>query len=212
MLTESQISIQFPEGSTLSLTASDNPSSSTGFSVKAQGTGSFTGLSYTIPAHSKGTIKAKISVMAITSEDVRKLNEMVLSMVNASTKTKIEEFEKIHASANLSIWSFWSAGASASYDKTYKKMQESGLSDSQISTIIEKMFEIAKSQSHVELDFKVDNRHNDYSVSGDLQLYTIGGTISTEKGTAEFRFLADKGTAGKGSDTAPAQGEIIPLS
>jgi hypothetical protein len=36
MLTESQISIQFPEGSTLSLTASDNPSSSTGFSVKAQ--------------------------------------------------------------------------------------------------------------------------------------------------------------------------------
>ena len=25
-------------------------------------------------------------------------------------------------------------------------------------------------------------------------------------------FLADKGTAGKGSDTAPAQGEIIPLS
>lgn len=52
--------------------------------------------------------------MVITSENVRKLNNMILSMVNASTKTKIEEFEKAHASANLSIWPFWSAGASVS--------------------------------------------------------------------------------------------------
>jgi len=58
--------------------------------VKAQGTGSFTGLSYTIPAHSKGTIKAKISVMVITLEDIRKLNKMILSMVNDSIKTKIK--------------------------------------------------------------------------------------------------------------------------
>lgn len=46
------------------------------------------------------------------------------------------------------------------------------------------MFEVEKSLSYVELDCKVDNHHNDYSVSGDLQLYTI----STKKGTAEFSF------------------------
>lgn len=212
MSNESQITITFPEGSVLTATATDTPSTSTGFSVKAQGTGSFTGLSYTVSAHTKGTLEAKIKVMAITSEDVKKLNDLVLSMVNASTQKEFKEYEKTHASANLSIWSFWSAGASASYDKTTENMQKSGLNEEQITTIINKMFEIAKSQSSVKLKFEIDNSQNDYSVSGDLQLYTIGGTIQTEKGTAEFRFLADKGTAGKGSDTAPTEGEIIPLS
>lgn len=44
--------------------------------------------------------------MAITSEDVKKLNDLVLSMVNASTQKEFKEYEKTHASANLSIWSF----------------------------------------------------------------------------------------------------------
>ncbi|UOH20736.1 hypothetical protein [Acinetobacter sp. NyZ410] len=172
MSNESQITITFPEGSVLTATATDTPSTSTGFSVKAQGTGSFTGLSYTVSAHTKGTLEAKIKVMAITSEDVKKLNDLVLSMVNASTQKEFKEYEKTHASANLSIWSFWSAGASASYDKTTENMQKSGLNEEQITTIINKMFEIAKSQSSVKLKFEIDNSQNDYSVSGDLQLYT----------------------------------------
>lgn len=212
MPNESQITIKFPEGSLLTANVTDSPSTSTGFSVSAQGTGSFSGLSYTVPAHTKGSLEAEIKVMAITSEDVKKLNDLVLSMVNASTEKEMKEYEKTHASANLSIWSFWSAGASASYDKTTEKMEKSGLTKEQITTIINKMFEIAQSQSSVKLKFEIDNSQNDYSVSGDLQLYTIGGTIKTEKETVEFRFLADKGTAGKGSDTAPAEGQIIPLS
>ncbi len=42
-----------------------------------------------------------------------------------------------------------------------------------------------------------------------LQLYTISGTITTSKGTAQYRMLANKGTAGSGK--AKAKGHIIPL-
>lgn len=86
-----------------------------------------------------------------------------------------------------------------------------GLSEEQISTIVDKMMEIASTMTSVELDFDIDNTENDYSVSGDLQLYTISGTITSEKGTQEYRMLADRGTAGSDS-SAKATGKIIPLS
>lgn len=35
--------------------------------------------------------------------------------------------------------------------------------------------------STVEIEFYVNNQNNDYAVSGDVYLYTVSGTISTEK-------------------------------
>lgn len=35
--------------------------------------------------------------------------------------------------------------------------------------------------STVEIEFYVNNQSNDYAVSGDVYLYTVSGTISTEK-------------------------------
>lgn len=206
MTTSGHISINFPAA----ILVNAPPASETGFSVEAQGTGSFTGLSYTVPAHTSGTLKAKIQVMAITSEDVKNLNDMVMSMLSASERSKVTSHEETHASANLSIWSMFGGGASASYTKTTDSMHSMGLTDDQVTTIINKMFEIAQKMSHVELDFTIDNTANDYSVSGDLQLYTIAGKISTSKGTAEYRMLSNSGSAGQG--VAPAQGSIIPLS
>lgn len=206
MTSSGNISINFPAN----ILVNTPPASETGFSVEAQGTGSFTGLSYTVPAHASGSLKATIQVMAITSEDVKKLNDLVMSMLNASEKSKVTSYEKIHASANISIWSIFGGGASASYQKTTDTMHSMGLTDEQVTTIINQMLEIAQKMSHVELDFTIDNTANDYSVSGDLQLYTISGKISTSKGTAEYRMLSNSGSAGQG--TAPATGNIIPLS
>jgi hypothetical protein len=186
------------------------PSATTGFSVDAQGTGSFTGLSYTVPAHTKGTLKAKIQVQAITTADVDALNKLVMGMLDASHKTAVDNYSKTHVSGNLSFFSFLTGGASASYDKTHHDMSSMGLTESQMDTVVEKMFDLASKMSHVELDFTIDNSANDYSVSGDLQLYTISGTIKTSKGDAQYRLLSDKGTAGGGA--APAEGKVIPLS
>lgn len=192
------------------LKLSSATASETGFSVDAQGTGSFTGLSYTVPAHTSGNLKARIQIMAITSADVEKMNDLVKSMLSASERSKVSTYEKIHASANISVWSIWGGGASASYTKTKSTMKSMGLTDEQITMIIEEMFKIAQQMSHVELDFTIDNTNNDYSVSGDLQLYTIAGEITTSEGTSQYRLLADRGSAGQG--TAPAEGKIIPLS
>src|SRR3989338_3687568 len=109
------VSFSFPGPAHLSLLDSTT-SVSTGFSVEAQGTGSFAGLSYTIPAHTKGRLKAKIQVMAITSADVEQLNSLVMSMLSASKKDEVKTHEETHASANISIWSLFGGGASASYE------------------------------------------------------------------------------------------------
>lgn len=216
MGTSGKISVNFPasiEVHAPSASLADGaPGSETGFSVEAQGTGSFTGLSYTVPAHASGTLKADVQVMAITSADVDKLNRLVSSMLSSSAKSKVEEHEKIHASADISFWSLITGSGSASYDKTKDSMHSLGLTDDQVTKIIEGLFEAAQKMSHVELDFTIDNTENDYSVSGDLQLYTMSGKITTSKGTSQYRLLANKGTAGSGGETAPAEGKVIPLS
>jgi ribosomal protein S13 len=199
------ISIKFPTP----ITFDDIPSSQTGFSVEAQGIGSFTGLAYTVPAHTEGKIEADIKTMAITSEDVKKLNDLVMSMLNASEREKVETHTSTNVSANISVWSMFGGGSgNASYTQTKDTMKSMGLTEEQITTIVESLFDIAQKMSSVKLDFMIYNRDNDYSVSGDLELYTVSGKITTSKGTAEYRFLANKGTAGNGQQTAPADGKI----
>jgi hypothetical protein len=182
------------------------------FNVDMQGTGSFTGLSYQVPAHTSGTIKADIETPALTSQNVKDLNTLIDGLVSASAKEKIDEYQRTHASANISAWSFWTAGGSASYEKTRNSMHESGLSDDQITMIVEKMLDVASTMSKVSLKFKINNSKNDYAVSGSLMLYTISGTITTQNGTAQYRLLADSGSAGSPGSTAPANGNIIPLT
>ena len=206
--TTAQVKFTFPEKNTLPKELKGD--TSTAFDVDAQGTGAFTGLSYTVPAHTRGHLKATIQSHSMTSQDVATLNSLVMSMLDASKQDEVREHEQIDASANISVWSMFGGGASADYNKTTDTMHSMGLSDDQITTIVEKMMEIATNMNVVELDFEIDNTENDYSVSGDLQLYTISGTISTSKGTAEYRMLADRGTAGDDS-SAKATGKIIPM-
>jgi hypothetical protein len=120
---------------------SDNYS---GISVDAQGTGSITGLTYTVSAYTKGRITAKLQTPALTSTDMANLNTLINSFLDASTKTEVKDYEKTHTSANLSVFAFWSNGGSASYDKTHEAMKSSGLSESQITQIITAMLESAQ--------------------------------------------------------------------
>ncbi|WP_192822740.1 hypothetical protein [Rufibacter sp. LB8] len=183
------------------------------FSIEVSGLGQLTGISYTVPAHSEGRIKANLQISALSSADVKNLNDLALGMLDASYKEEIKEYEKTSASANISVWSwfFGGGGASASYEKTKETMKSKGLSDAQITMLMDAFLERAKSMSTVEIDFYVNNSANDYSVSGDLYLYTVSGTIKTEKGTAQYRMLADQANAGGPPPTgggAPSSGTI----
>jgi hypothetical protein len=182
------------------------------FSVESQGYGSFSGLAYTVPAHTNGKIKANVQVLALTSTDVDNLNTLIKGMVSASQYDKVRDYESTHASANISFWGFWSGGGGASYEKTHEELRGFGLSEDNIKTIVSAMAADAQKMSHVELDFDVLNAANDYAVSGSLLLYTIAGTISSQNQQYQYRMLANKGTAGSGDQTAPAEVKIIPLS
>jgi len=214
MSTSATISTNFPATILLHYPAPEPGESTSAFSVEAQGTGSFVGLSYSVPAFAKGELKATIQTLAITSDNAATLHDLVMSMLSASEQDKVTSHEQTDASANISLWSMigfgGEGGASADYKKTTDSMHSMGLTDAQITTIVNKMMDIASQMTTVNLDFTIDNSQNDFSVSGDLQLYTISGKITTDKGTTEYRFLADTGTAGNGA--APAKGKIIPLS
>lgn len=183
------------------------------YSIEVSGQGQLTGLSYTVPAHAEGRIKAKLQISAMSSEDVQKLNSLAMSMLDASAQTQVKEFEKTAASANLSVWTwfFGGGGASASYEKTKESMLSKGLTEAQITTLMDAFLELAKKMSTVEINFYINNSANPYSVSGDLYLYTVSGTIKTEKGTAQYRMLADSASAGgppPSGGGAPASGVI----
>jgi hypothetical protein len=191
--------------------------SSTSFSISVSGMGQLAGLAYTVPAHTSGTIKAKLQISALSSEDVKDLNALALGMLSASSRKKVEEYEKTSARANLSLWTwfFGGGGASASYEKTRNSMETMGLTDEQINKLMDAFMERARQMSTVEIDFYVNNSNNDYSVSGDLYLYTVKGTIKTDKGTQEYRMLADQAAAGGPPATgggAPSSGSVIPLN
>lgn len=208
------IMIQFPEPlspQVLSVADAD-PGASDSFSVDAQGNGSLTGLAYTIPAHAKGTITAKLNTLSLTSEDVTTLDTLIKGMVSASEWSKVTDYEETHASADLSFWGLIGGGGSASYTKTHEAMTGMGLSEENIKTIVDKMAEIAGNMSTVEIEFEVDNSANDYSVSGSLLIYTVSGTIKTGNTQTQYRLLADQGTAGSAGQSAPASGTIIPLN
>ena len=194
-------------------------SSETSYDIKVSGTGSITGLDYTIPAHSTGLVIAKLDIKSMTTQDVKDLNALAMGMLDASQRDKVEEIEKTHASADLSMWSmfFGGGGASASYDKTRKEMHTKGLTDQQIDKLIDAFMDVATNMSTVEININVDNSKNDYSVSGNIYLYTISGSVSSGKETSEYRMLAKKGTAdtnpsGPTGDGAPAEGNIVPLN
>ncbi|KAN0039562.1 hypothetical protein ACTA71_007359 [Dictyostelium dimigraforme] len=213
------VEVRFPIASKMNARAAlpgePRGSSDEGYNCEAQGQGAFSGLDYTIPAHTKGSIKAKLQVMAMSSDDIDHMNKMVESMLSASKKDEIKEQTKTSASANLSFWSFFTGGdsASASYEDTKNTMHSCGLTEEQVTTIINELFKLAENMNHVELNLECDNTAFDYDVSGSVYLYTISGTVKTSKGTKQYRMLADQGTAGSPDkdNSPPVKGKIIPL-
>jgi hypothetical protein len=191
-------------------------SSEEAFSIDVSGLGQLTGLAYSVSPYTEATIEADLSISAMSSQDVKDLNELAMGMLSASYREEIKEYEKTSASANLSIWSwfFGGAGATASYEKTSQTMKSKGLTEEQINKLMDAFLSKAQQTTKVKVKFFVNNANNDYAVSGSLFLYTVSGSIKTAKETKQYRMLADQAAAGGPPPTgggAPATGKIIPL-
>lgn len=190
--------------------------SETAYEITAQGVGSLTGLDYTVSAHTKAKIEVNLTIKALTSQDMKDLNDLALTFLNASQRDEVREHEKTSVEGNASLFGwFFGGGVSASYEKTRDTMHAKGLTDEQIDKLMDAFLELAQKTSTVKVVSEVDNSQNDYSVSGSLYLYTISGSVQTSKGTKEFRILADKGNAGAPPTTdegAPTKNNIIPLN
>lgn len=198
-------------------TASLAGSSSASYSIQAQGMGQAVGLSYSVSAHTVAKIKANLGISAMTSADVRDLNELALGMLNASAREEIRDYERASASADLSIWS-WAlggGGASASYEQTHESMRSKGLTEDQITMLMQTFLERASKMSTVELDFTVNNTNNDYAVEGNFFMYTVVGEVTSGSETKQYRLLADQGSAGGPPPTgggAPAAGNYLAIN
>ena len=189
---------------------------STTFDVNQAGAGSITGLTYTVPPHTNGRIQAKLQLNAMTSDAVNNLSTAWSSLLNASQKKKFDSYvsSDTTASANLSFLGFFSGGGKAetTVKTTSSHMESLGLTEDQITKLTDLLYEEALKMSKVEIDFTVFNKYNDYSVSGDLTLYVMSGTVTSHKGTATYRMLSDGGVAGESGKQASSSGKVIPLA
>lgn len=175
------------------------------FSIEAQGFGSFSGLKYEVPAHTEGMIKAKVQIPAFTSIDIENLNNLIKGMLSASQYEKVYNYERTHASANIGFWGVWGGGGNASYEKIHEDLKGFGLSEENIKSIIQAMCNVAQKMSDVEIEFKVLNKDNSYSVSGSLMLYTVAGYVRMNNETFQYRVFSSEGVAGFNGNTAPAK-------
>lgn len=193
----------------------DSGSNEYAYNIKITGYGSISGIDYTIPPHSKGTVTAKLKMKALTSADIKDLNDLAMGMLNASQREEVKKHSETSASADLSVWAwFFGGSASASYKETRDEMKSKGLTDEQISTLINAFVKVAAEMSTVEAVVEIDNRNGDFPVSGNMYFYTISGQVTTGKETYSYQMISDKGNAGAkpGEGGAPADADIIPFN
>ena len=185
------------------------------YSIHAAGPGQLTGMSYTCSAHSECTIKAELSMQAMTSANVKDLEAGWTALLNASKQEELMEYKSKDTtlSANLSFLGWFSGSGKVQHtsSETRHNMRSIGLTESQIDEAMSMFREIATKMNKVSLHFTVHNRNNPYSVSGKLMLYVMSGKIFVDDEVIEYRTFSDGAIAGDGDNTAPATGEVIDL-
>ena len=185
-------------------TPAATPSEATGIAVNSVGTGSFSGVNWTISAHTTGKIEVDLQIEAITTTDINNFNKLVMAMLSASAKNKVTENTSAGASGSINFFDFICGGAKADVTHTQSSMSSLGLTDAQVTTIVNKLFALADKMSDIKADLTVDNLAFDYPVAGDLEIYTVGGTVTAGKETKNYRVLSDQGKVGDAPTTVKA--------
>jgi hypothetical protein len=118
-------------------------SSSYGVAVSSYGTGQLTGVIYTVPAHSQIEVDFKLKLQCVTPDNIKSMDTLIKSLLDASRKAKYEEESKTSVSGGIGFFSFWSGGVRASYEQTKKRLDEWGLSEENQQKIVTEMLKIS---------------------------------------------------------------------
>lgn len=163
----------------------------TGVAVTAYGQGQLTGAMYTVPAHGEITVDFKLRLICVTPEDVRTLNQLIRSLLDASHQHMFDELERKEVSGGVSFFGFFGwGGARASYSDTKHTMDSFGLSERNQQAIVDAMMKIVTQPSEFNYRGTVYNRDNDYDVTGNLFGIVMDAVIQQEQFQHQVRFLA----------------------
>jgi len=183
--------------------------STSGVAITTYGRGQLAGATYTVPAHGELTIDLKLKLQCVTFENIRQMDALIRSLLEASRYEKFDELTKSGASGGVSFFSFWSGGVSASYEQTKHRMSGWGLSEENQKKIVSEMMKLANELSEFNFTGTIYNRDYDYSVSGSIFAIVMDCTITQEDVSKQIRTIGPKPIfVGDDGSTLPVVGEL----
>ena len=151
---------------------STSAGNSDGFMVNSAGMGSLTGISFSCPAFGNCKVKGCLEERALTSQNVKDLNQHIMGIVGASRYQEIHDVMQNHPSGDLALFAhFAGASGAASAGETHDRMEGFGLPKEDIGEIVHQLAQAAAKMSEICVDFNIENTANNYGVSGHLRLY-----------------------------------------
>lgn len=181
-----------------------------GVQVNAYGQGQCSGATYTVSAHSTIDVDFTINMLCITPDNVKTLDSLVRSMLEASKQHEYDELSKTEVSGGISFFAFWSGGAKSSYSNTKHTMDKWGLSEANQGKIVDAMLALVGKTNEFKFKGTVSNKDYDYSVSGNLFGIVMDCTIQKGETHNQVRFLAPNVhmNSTDGSSSLPVTGKL----
>ncbi len=184
-----------------------------GIAVTGYGKGRVSGVMYTVPAHGEINVNFTVKMHCVTPEDVQKLTDLVKASLDASRREMFREYERTHVSGGASFFGLFGwGGGRASYTKIKERMNSMGMSEENQRKVISAMMEAATEMTTFEYEGTIYNRHNSYSVSGDLFGIVMDAEISYEQATRQVRMIAPRPhMQSNGGEVLPVIGDLYEL-
>jgi len=187
--------------------------SAEGIAVTGYGKGRVSGVMYTVPAHGEIDVDFTVKMHCVTPEDVQKLTDLVKASLDATRREMFREYERTHVSGGASFFGFFGwGGARASYTKVKERMNSMGMSEENQRKVIGAMMDAATEMTTFNYQGTIYNRHNSYSVSGNLFGIVMDAEVSYEQATRQVRMIAPRPhMQTSGGEVLPVVGDLYAL-
>ncbi len=184
--------------------------STDGIEVNAYGQGQCSGVTYTVPAHATIDVNFDINMQCITPDNVKALDSLIKSLLDASKQHEYDELSKKESSGGVSFFLFFSGGVKSSYSDTKHTMDKWGLSEENQQRIVDAMLKFTNEPNTYKYSGTITNDKYDYSVSGNLFGIVMDCTIQKGESHQQIRVLAPNVhmNSSDGSGSLPVVGKL----
>jgi hypothetical protein len=189
-LTSEEIGFNFASLEDTPILFSNNGEAENGIAVTSYGQGQVTGGVFSVPAHGEITVDFTLHISCVTPEDIRKMNDLIRSLVEASKQHLYDDLQQTSISGGLGYFGFWSGGLKASFTETKHTMDSWGISEPNQKIIIEAMMAVAEKTNDFNYRGTIYNNKYDYDVTGSLFGIVMDATIKQDQVQRTIRSLA----------------------